>query len=211
MQIKHLKTYLMLENLKKFQLVPKWNILPKMVKPKLQLGRTIILIAALVFVQCDANSDEFKFVENYWSALDLSQKEGKPIFLYFTTYTLSYDEFRYHFATSKKIQNKLNKDFITVLLHVDTKTKLSESDIEKIKRSALSEEDKKAFLGLKNKGQVNALLQRKIFQSNVQPLYVLIDSDGQILVEPFGYIKKDKTLFLNKLNEGLRKWDENYQ
>jgi len=177
----------------------------------IQLRRVIILIAIFIFVQCNANPDELKFVENYWDGLKLAQEKDKPIFLHFTCHGCAPHELMDHFATSKKIQQKLNNEFITVFLYVDERKRLDKLDFEKIENSTLSEEDKKEFLALKTTSRVNSLLERKIFKNTSQPLYVVIDSDEQILIEPFGYIKKDRRLFLKKLNEGLKKWNESHK
>jgi hypothetical protein len=58
-------------------------------------------------------------------------------------------------------------------------------------------------------GAINALLEADLFKRNTQPLYLITDSELNILVEPFGYTKQNKVLFLAKLNEGLKMFKNN--
>ena len=41
------------------------------------------------------------------------------------------------------------------------------------------------------------------FEQNSQPLYVILDPEGNVLVEPYYYMKKNKNDFLKKLDRGL--------
>jgi len=51
---------------------------------------------------------------------------------------------------------------------------------------------------------LNSCLQQDKYQSNVQPLYVILNSEGYPLIQPFGYTGRDLDFFMNQLNSGLQ-------
>jgi hypothetical protein len=49
-----------------------------------------------------------------------------------------------------------------------------------------------------------ATFEKYKFNRQSQPLYVILDSKENILVEPFGYTARNVHFFLEKLNQGLK-------
>ena len=86
---------------------------------------------------------------------------------------------------------------------MDDKSEYTSSDTLNLHKTGLSKRALEEIKNVNTIGKVNALIQMDWLKTNTQPWYLIVDSDLNILVEPFGYVKKDRNLFLSKLNEGL--------
>lgn len=146
---------------------------------------------------------DLHYLTSYSEGVDCAKRNNLPIFLQFTGHgCVGDDEFINYLVNSKKIRKALNNDFVTIILYVDERKKLNEfgqiynlqleeNSIERIKRS-------------KTIGSLNASIQMDKFQSNRQPMYILMTDEKELLIEPFEYVSRDKNKFLNKLKEGLK-------
>lgn len=160
-----------------------------------------LISALLFFIGCSANPKDIKYVDNLPKGIELSKQSGKPIFLHFTCYgCMGYNEFQQDLIKSQAIQDKLNNEFVTVLLFVDDQKPLVPNDTLSLKNLGFSPEDFKKFTTAKTKGGLNASIEVTLIDSFNQPQYLIMDADLNILVQPFGYTGKNKKLFLEKLN-----------
>ncbi len=116
---------------------------------------------------------------DYEEGLAYAKKVGKPVFLDFTGHSCT---------NCRKMENavwpdpevlkRLKNDFVVISLYVDDRTELPENDKYVSK-----------FTGKKVKtlGNRNVDLQVSKFNSNAQPLYVIVDADGNPLTNTHGY------------------------
>jgi thiol:disulfide interchange protein DsbD len=94
--------------------------------------------------------------------------------------------------SSPEVLKRLKNDFIVTALYVDDKTELPQSEWY------VSPYDKKEK---KTIGKQNADLQVREYQSNSQPLYVLLGPDGKLLQAPRSY-DLDTEAFVKFLDSG---------
>ncbi|HRO77010.1 MAG TPA: thiol:disulfide interchange protein, partial [Crocinitomicaceae bacterium] len=122
---------------------------------------------------------------------------NKPILLDFTGYNCANcRRTESTIWTNDKIRPKLINDFVIVSLYVDDKTALPES--EQVFSEILN--SKKRYVG-HNWSE----LQIKKYNQVSQPLYVVIDTDGNDLTKPIGYTP-DIDKYHSFLQEGLNKF-----
>ncbi len=167
------------------------------------------LLLILTLFGCKTEEPEFKYSSNYVEGLELSEKLDRPIFLYFTAYgsrLLSTSEFNETFLKSRKVRKILKEDYITIQLITDDKTPVEINDTLNLNIAELNAIDEKVnarIRTIRNKGQVNNLIQISFFKSNSQPLYVIMDAERNLLTEGFGYTSKNKSFFYGRLKSGL--------
>lgn len=157
----------------------------------------------LLILACQKDPYSFEYEKTYLSGLEISKKNNKPIFLYFTSFLSSNDEFYHGLIQKRSIRKKLETDFVTVILYTDDKTAISELDTLNLQKLKFSKKGRINLAKARNIGQVNATIETDFFKRNNQPLYVIINEANEILVQPFGYTSKNTTYFLTKLEEGL--------
>ncbi len=170
----------------------------------------ITLWLILSLVACQAHPDDLKYERNFFKGMQLGKTLNKPVFLHFTGYgVMGYDEFSEDFITDQSIQDLLNEHFITVLLYVDDKRQILEKDTMRLDNMEFLNGAKSQLEKAKTIGEINAALEIALFDQNIQPLYVIIDDQMNILIEPFGYTKKNAAFFKRTLQEGLKKYEMN--
>ena len=125
----------------------------------------------------------------------------------FTCYgCIGYNEFYNDLITWRKIQEKLNEEFVTIELNVDDSQEIQISDTSDLHKIELSDDALERIMKSNTIGNVNTAIQIDWLKSNSQPLYLIIDAKQNILVEPFGYTKKNREYFLAKLDKGLQEF-----
>ena len=129
---------------------------------------------------CPNNFECFKDLKE---GIAYAQKVNKPILLDFTGYAcVNCRKMEEHIWPKASIKSYFENDYVLISLYVDDKKELPEDQKLTVKR-----------LGggtrvLENYGHKWAHFQTQFFQSNSQPYYVLLDSDGKtILNQPVGY------------------------
>jgi thiol:disulfide interchange protein DsbD len=112
-----------------------------------------------------------------------AKKVNKPIMLDFTGYAcVNCRKMEEHVWSSPKIDSYLRNDYVLISLYVDDKKELPEDEQIRVNRINGGTRE------LKNYGHKWANFQTQFFQTNSQPYYVLMDSEGkQILNQPVGY------------------------
>jgi thiol:disulfide interchange protein len=129
---------------------------------------------------CPNNFDCFKDLKE---GVAYAQKVNKPILLDFTGYAcVNCRKMEEHIWPKTTIKSYFEKDYVLISLYVDDKKELPKDQKLTVER-----------LGggtrvLENYGHKWAHFQTQFFQSNSQPYYVLLDSDGEtVLNDPVGY------------------------
>ena len=116
---------------------------------------------------------------DYEEGLAYAKKVGKPVFLDFTGHSCT---------NCRKMENavwpdpevlkRLKNDFVVISLYVDDRTELPENEKYVSKYTGKK---------VKTLGNRNVDLQVSKFNSNAQPLYVIVDADGKPLTNTHGY------------------------
>ncbi len=134
---------------------------------------------------------------DYDQALACAKALNKPIFIDFTGHgCVNCREMEARVWSEPEVLKRLNNDFIMLALYVDDKKELPESEWY------TSEYDGKIK---KTIGKQNADFQISRFNNNAQPYYVILDTDGEILVEPIAY-ERSVSRFVEFLESGKAKF-----
>ena len=134
---------------------------------------------------------------DYEQGLKCAQKLDKPVFLDFTGHgCVNCREMEARVWPDQRVLKRLREDYVIISLYIDDKTKLSES--EWVERDG---EVKKTL------GDKYASFQISRFGVNAQPYYVLLNPQGEKLVEPKAYdLNVDNFVeFLDKGKEAFKK------
>ncbi|TCV20296.1 thiol:disulfide interchange protein DsbD [Sphingobacterium alimentarium] len=135
---------------------------------------------------------------DYEEALAASKAQNKPLMLDFTGWNcVNCRKMEAEVWSAPKIRNLINEEFILVELYVDDKVLTLPESEHYISPST----GKKVNTVSKR----NADLQITRFNSNSQPLYALLDSDGQLLVPTSGAVY-DIDKYEAFLRSGLEKF-----
>ena len=135
---------------------------------------------------------------DYEQALACAKEQGKPIFVDFTGHgCVNCREMEARVWSDPKVLSRLKNDYVMLALYVDEKTELPEKDWY------TSEYDGKVK---KSIGKQNADFQITRFNNNAQPYYVLLDTNGELLIEPIAY-ERSISKFVDFLDEGKEKFE----
>ncbi|OQY05562.1 MAG: disulfide bond formation protein DsbD [Bacteroidetes bacterium 4572_117] len=116
---------------------------------------------------------------DYDQAIRVAKKVNKPIFVDFTGHgCVNCREMEANVWSDPRVLKMLKNDYVVVALYVDDKTKLPE---EEWVTSSFDGKVKKTV------GKKFADFQITRFEVNAQPYYVLLDSNGNQLVQPRAY------------------------
>ena len=135
---------------------------------------------------------------DYEQALAYSKKVNKPIFIDFTGHgCVNCREMESRVWGDKEVLKRLQNDYVLLGLYVDDKTDLPEQ--EWIKGN---DGKTKKTIGAKNSS-----FQIDRYNNNAQPFYVLLNTNGERLLEPIAY---DLTVqsFVDFLDLGLKNFKE---
>jgi thiol:disulfide interchange protein DsbD len=130
----------------------------------------------------------------YEQGLACSKKLNKPIFVDYTGHgCVNCREMEANVWSDPRVLKKLKEEFIVLALYVDDKTELPENEW------ITSKYDGKLKTSI---GKKNADLQISKYNVNAQPYYVLLDTNGEILVSPKAYDLNVET-FVKFLDDGI--------
>jgi len=131
---------------------------------------------------------------DYEQALDCAAKSNKPVFIDFTGHgCVNCREMEARVWADPRVLKKLREEFVLVALYVDDKTELPESEWI---TSSYDGKVKKTI------GKKYADYQISKYNVNAQPYYVLLDTKGNLLVQPKAY-DLDVDNFIAFLDQGL--------
>ena len=128
-------------------------------------------------------------------AKEYAKKVNKPLFIDFTGKTCANcREMENYVWVNPQVRKRLTENFVMVALYADVNNiKLPENEWVKTKDGKV----------IKTLGKKNHNFQIETFHANAQPLYVLMDADGNILTkEPKSYDRNIDN-FIKFLDEGL--------
>ncbi len=116
---------------------------------------------------------------DYEQALACAKEQNKPLFIDFTGHgCVNCREMEANVWADPQVLSRLKNNYIVTALYVDDKTKLIESEW------ITSEYDGKIK---KTVGKKFADFQISKFNTNAQPFYVLLNPDGEMLMQPKAY------------------------
>ncbi len=131
---------------------------------------------------------------DYEAGMAYARQTGKPVMIDFTGWScVNCRKMEDNVWSQPTVLKKLTNDYVLISLYVDDKTPLP-----------TEQQYVSPFTGKKIKTTGNRWsdLQSKIFQTNSQPYYVLLDHNGKLLAIPRGYTP-DVDTYSKFLDEGL--------
>lgn len=136
---------------------------------------------------------------DYDEGLVYAKKVNKPIFIDFTGHAcVNCRKMEAAVWPDKEVLSRLSNDYVVIQLYVDDKTDL-----------AIAEQTVSKYSGKKIEtiGNKWSDLQASRFNANSQPFYVLLDANGNLLVQPKGadYDPKSFTQYLDSGLEAFKK------
>lgn len=136
---------------------------------------------------------------DYEQGMKCAKELNKPVFLDFKGHACSNcKEMESKVWSNPEVLKRLRENFVIIALYVDDRTKLPE---EEWVQSKVDGKMKKTI------GKVNANLQISMFEMNSQPYYVIVDHNGEALVEPMSYNLNIKE-YVDFLDRGLEAFNK---
>jgi len=136
---------------------------------------------------------------DYEQALEISKEVNKPVLIDFTGWNcVNCRKMEANVWTEPKVKDLLNNEFVMAELFIDDKTTLAKEE---------------QYISTYSKKNINTIgkkwsdFQAAKFNSNSQPLYVIVNSDGQVLVPPQG-ANYDPQNYIEFLEAGLKAYKE---
>lgn len=136
---------------------------------------------------------------DYEQALEVSKQTNKPVLIDFTGWNcVNCRKMEANVWTDPRVKNLLNNEFIMAELFVDDKTTLPQNE---------------QYISTYSKKKINTIgkkwsdFQASKFNSNSQPLYVIVDSNGNVLVPPQG-ANYDPQNYIDFLESGIKAYKE---
>jgi thiol:disulfide interchange protein len=137
---------------------------------------------------------------DYNQALQVSKEEKKPILIDFTGWgCTNCRKMENSVWINPQVRSLMQNDFILLELYVDEKTDLPANEVYTSKLT----DEKISTIGDKNSDR-----ETTDFNSNSQPLYVIIDGNGKILAQPQG-ANYSVDNYLSFLSSGLSTYKAN--
>ena len=145
------------------------------------------------------NPETIQEYDDFEKGVAVAAQNGKPIFLEFSGFgCVNCRKMETAVMDLPEVKGNLKDNFVHIRLMVDDKTDLAKPIT--IERNGNKME-------LRTIGDKWSYLQEIKFNSNSQPYYVVLDSNGKLMSGPFVY-KEDVQGFLNFLNRGKKKYEE---
>jgi len=135
----------------------------------------------------------------YQQALQCAKKLHKPLFIDFTGHgCVNCWKMEQNVISDPRVLKRLKEKFVISVLYVDEKKSLPQSQWVK---STYDGKMKKEI------GAINSDIQAKMFNSNSQPFYVVVDTSGKLLVQPkaFDMNVENYIRFLDDASETFNK------
>ncbi len=123
-------------------------------------------------------------------ALEYSKSVGKPVFIDFTgAACVNCREMESRVFSDPAIKNLLNNNFVFVSIYGDVKTEVPQQEWVTLPNGKV----------LKSLGKINTNFIMDKYKVNAMPYYIIVDAQGNEIVEPRGY-DLDKDAFVQFLN-----------
>lgn len=131
---------------------------------------------------------------DYEQGLAYAKQQNKPVLIDFTGHScVNCRKMEAAVWSEPEVLDRLKKDYVLISLYVDDKTDLPENEKYISKFSGKK---------IKTIGNKWSDFQASTFQTNSQPYYVIVNSEGNILVEPQAFNLNIKN-YVNFLDSGL--------
>jgi len=139
---------------------------------------------------------------DYDEGLAYAKKMNKPVFIDFTGHAcVNCRKMEASVWPDKEVLSRLSNDYVVIQLYVDDKTDLATAE------QTVSKYSGKKIQTIGNKWSD---LQASRFNANSQPFYVLLDTKGNLLVQPQG-ADYDPVSFSKYLDSGLEAFKKSVQ
>jgi len=150
------------------------------------------------------STNNLKVFKDLKEGIAYAKKVNKPIMIDFTGYAcVNCRKMEEHVWPSEKIDSYLRNDYILISLYVDDKKDLPDNESVEVNRI------NGGTRLLENYGQKWANFQTQFFQSNSQPYYVILNSEGnKVLTKPVGYTPNEED-YAKFLSAGLESFKTN--
>ena len=126
-------------------------------------------------------------------ALEYSKTVNKPVFIDFTgAACVNCREMESRVFSDPAVKDLLNNKFVFVSLYGDVKTEVAPEDWVTLPNGKV----------LKSLGKINTNFIMEKFKANAMPYYIIVDAQGNQVVEPRGY-DLDKDAFVKFLNNAV--------
>ncbi len=146
--------------------------------------------------ECPHNLNCF---HDYEEGMRYARAQGKPVILDFTGWScVNCRKMEDNVWSDPKILKRLSEQYVLISLYVDDKTPLPESE------QFISPTSGRKIRSTGNKWSD---FQARVFQTNSQPYYVLLDNKGKLLAEPRGYTP-DVKAYAAFLDEGTCRYNK---
>ncbi|MCB0444918.1 MAG: thioredoxin family protein, partial [Gelidibacter sp.] len=133
--------------------------------------------------------------DDYDKGLAYAKKVNKPVMLDFTGWAcVNCRKMEQNVWVDDQVLNSLKNDVVLISLYVDDKRKLSDDEVV--------ESQLRPGKKLKYIGQKWSEFQTIKYKTNTQPFYVLMNHDGENLIDPVGYTPNIDDYY-NWLKEGI--------
>lgn len=133
---------------------------------------------------------------NIDDAISCSTKTQKPLFVIFSGYGYRRETSAQTIFKNRKIRKIVSKKFIPVVLYVDDGKKLDE--IQVVNRNGKVHK-------LRTIGNVNSDYQIRKFKSNNQPLFAILDHNGERIIDQMGY-DESQNKYYTMLTNGYKEY-----
>ncbi len=131
-------------------------------------------------------------------ALEYSKTVNKPVFIDFTgAACVNCREMESRVFSDPKVKELLNNKFVFVSLYGDVKTEVAQQDWVTLPNGKV----------LKSLGKINTNFIMEKFNANAMPYYIIVDADGNEVVEPRGY-NLDKDAFVKFLEKAVETFNK---
>lgn len=125
---------------------------------------------------------EADVVNDYFKALELAKKEGKPILIDFTGWAcVNCRKMEEQVWPNPLVKSTIEKEFILVSLYVDDRKKLDKDDQFLYTQTDGTKKE------IKEIGDLYFAMQTENFKNASQPLYAIISPNEKLLNRPVGY------------------------
>lgn len=165
-----------------------------------------LLVAILIISQYGCtNNPNLNYHRNIIDGLKESKQTGKPIFLLFNGFfSIGYDSFKNRIITNRNVVHTLNKNFVNIILYCDNPRLMTNADTLSFSEFGFDNLLMPYQSKIKSFGNLNAFLEIAMYDINTQPLYVIMDSNLNLLIDPFGAVSNSDQ-FYSKLELALQK------
>lgn len=131
-------------------------------------------------------------------ALEYSKGVNKPVFIDFTgAACVNCREMESRVFSDPAIKSLLNSKFVFVSIYGDVKTEVAQSDWVTLPNGRV----------LKSLGKINTNFIMEKYKVNAMPYYIIVDAQGNEVVEPRGY-DLDKDAFVEFLNNAVETFNK---